>query len=81
MPVHWDDFTRPLDQPLRAFPLVVDLDGFFEDMARTRPKVRVMTQGLAEPVSFMEDIADFSAAEQRLIMRDNGMSLIQRRSA
>ncbi len=51
VPVHWDDFTRPLDQPLRAFPLVVDLDGFFEDMARTRPKVRVMTQGLAEPVS------------------------------
>ncbi|WP_372780421.1 amidohydrolase family protein [Litorivivens sp.] len=38
-------------------------------------------EGLAEPVSFMDDIAEFSAAEQRLIMRDNGMSLIQRRRA
>lgn len=49
VPVHWDDFTRPLDQPLRSFPLAVDLDEFFEDMARTRPQVQVMTLGLAQP--------------------------------
>ncbi len=36
-------------------------------------------EGLEEPISFIEEIADFSAEEQRLIMRDNGMSLIQRR--
>lgn len=36
-------------------------------------------EGLEEPVSFIHDIADFSKKEQRLIMRENGMGLIQRR--
>ncbi len=29
IPVHWDDFTRPLSKPLRPFPLIVRLDRFF----------------------------------------------------
>lgn len=29
IPVHWDDFTRPLNKPLRPFPLIVRLDRFF----------------------------------------------------
>ena len=29
IPVHWDDFTRPLSKPLRPFPFIVRLDRFF----------------------------------------------------
>lgn len=29
IPVHWDDFTRPLSAPLRPFPFIVRLDRFF----------------------------------------------------
>lgn len=50
-PVHWDDFTRPLHEPLRSLPLGVDLHRFFEDMARLRPAVEVRTLALAEPVA------------------------------
>jgi len=42
VPVHWDDFTRPLGATLRPFPLVVRLDRFFEGMAR-RPGLAVQT--------------------------------------
>ncbi|WP_165797328.1 MBL fold metallo-hydrolase [Solimonas fluminis] len=42
VPVHWDDFTLPLDQPLRPFPLVVRLDRFFSGMAQ-RPEIQVQT--------------------------------------
>lgn len=43
IPVHWDDFTRPLAEPLLPFPLIVHLDRFFSDMARLRPRVQVQT--------------------------------------
>lgn len=38
-------------------------------------------EGLEDPVSFVDDLQDFNAQEQRAIMRDNGMALIQRRPA
>lgn len=50
IPTHWDDFTRPLDQPLLPFPVVVRLDRFFDDVSRLRPELRVATLALAEPV-------------------------------
>jgi len=43
IPVHWDDFTRGLDEPLMPFPMVVRLDRFFDDMARLWPSVEVQT--------------------------------------
>lgn len=43
IPVHWDDFTRPLAEPLVPMPLVVRLDTFFADMRRLRPTVQVHT--------------------------------------
>lgn len=49
-PVHWDDFTRPLDAPLRPAPVAVDLDAFFAGMAR-RPDLRVQVLPLAQPVA------------------------------
>jgi L-ascorbate metabolism protein UlaG (beta-lactamase superfamily) len=43
IPTHWDDFTRPLDQPLLPLPFGVDLEGFFADAARLRPQLEVLT--------------------------------------
>ena len=43
MPVHWDDFTRPLEARLLPLPIVVRLDRFFDGMARLRPRVAVQT--------------------------------------
>jgi L-ascorbate metabolism protein UlaG (beta-lactamase superfamily) len=44
IPTHWDDFTRPLSQPLIPFlPVVVRLDRFFADMEVLRPAVQVQT--------------------------------------
>jgi len=51
VPTHWDDFTRPLDQSLRPFPIIVHLDRFFADMARLRPGLRVETLRAGEPVA------------------------------
>ena len=50
VPVHWDDFTRPLDQPLQTFPFVVRLGAFFDHMVQTRPEVQVVNLGLGEAV-------------------------------
>ena len=36
-------------------------------------------EGLADPVSFVNDLPGFSKDDIRLIMRDNGMGLVQRR--
>jgi len=38
-------------------------------------------EGLADPVSFVDDLPGFSKDEVQLIMRDNGMGLVQRRRA
>ena len=51
VPVHWDDFTRPFDEPLRPFPLVVRLDRFFDAMAERRPDIAVQTLELNRPVA------------------------------
>ena len=37
-------------------------------------------EGLAEPTDFVEDLAGFSDDEIRLVMRDNGMGLVERLS-
>jgi L-ascorbate metabolism protein UlaG (beta-lactamase superfamily) len=41
IPVHWDDFTRPLDEPLRPLPLAVRLDRFFARVDQERPDLSV----------------------------------------
>jgi L-ascorbate metabolism protein UlaG (beta-lactamase superfamily) len=46
--VHWDDFTRPLDAPLRPIPLAVDLAGFATDLRRLRPRLALHTLPLGE---------------------------------
>ena len=51
IPTHWDDFTRPLDQPLLPFPVIVHLDRFFADMARLRPDLQVRTLEVNQPVT------------------------------
>jgi predicted TIM-barrel fold metal-dependent hydrolase len=38
-------------------------------------------EGLADPVSFVNDLPGFAKDEVQLIMRDNGMGLVQRRPA
>ena len=43
IPVHWDNFTLPLDKPLEPFPFVVRLDDFFANMRRLRPAIQVQT--------------------------------------
>jgi L-ascorbate metabolism protein UlaG (beta-lactamase superfamily) len=53
-PVHWDDFTRPLDAPLLPFPVAVRLDRFFEDMARLRPQLAVRTLEPGKPAALWE---------------------------
>lgn len=49
MPVHWDDFTRPLDKPLLPLPLAVNLNKFFRQMD-ARPDLAVQTLQLNQPV-------------------------------
>lgn len=49
IPTHWDDFTRPLDQPLLPFPVIVHLDRFFSDVARLRPSLEVRTLEVNQP--------------------------------
>ena len=53
IPMHWDDFTRGLDQPLLPFPLVVRLQKFFDQM-RARPDLRVQTLDAFEPVELFK---------------------------
>jgi L-ascorbate metabolism protein UlaG (beta-lactamase superfamily) len=50
VPSHWDDFSRPLEAPLRPFPVVVRLDRFFASLRERRPDLNVETYPLAEPV-------------------------------
>lgn len=47
--VHWDDFTRPLDRPLRPIPFAVDLPRFTAGVRRLRPALVVDTLPLAQP--------------------------------
>lgn len=50
VPIHWDDFTRPLDAPLRPMPLIVRLDRFLEHIGRTRPALERSSFDLLTPV-------------------------------
>lgn len=57
MPIHWDDFTRPLEAKLLPFPLGVRLDRFFESMARERPDLEVQTLELGRRVALFPGAA------------------------
>jgi L-ascorbate metabolism protein UlaG (beta-lactamase superfamily) len=48
VPLHVDDMFRPPDQPFTPMP-GVDLQGFFDDLSRLRPQLRVDTFPLGEP--------------------------------
>lgn len=50
IPIHWDDFTKPLGEPLVPMPFVVQLDDFFSDMRRLRPAIQVQTMLPDDPV-------------------------------
>ena len=41
IPVHWDNFLRPLTPPLQAMPLVVDLPAFVQQVRSLRPGLRL----------------------------------------
>ena len=56
IPAHWDDFTRPLDAPLRPFPIGVRLDRFFENMA-SRPDIAVQTLEVGRRVALFPQAA------------------------
>lgn len=51
IPMHWDDFTRPLSEPLKPLPLLVRLDRFFAGMDELRPQLAVRTLDLGQPVA------------------------------
>lgn len=61
VPTHWDDFSRPLDQPLRPFPVIVHLDRFFAGMARLRPELRIETLAVGQPVALFPASASSGA--------------------
>lgn len=48
--VHWDDFTRSLERPLRPMPVVVDLAALFDALAR-RPDLDVSVPQLNRPIA------------------------------
>jgi len=49
IPVHWDDFTRPLTAEVRPMPVVVDLPGFFAQISSLRPELSVVTLPIGQP--------------------------------
>lgn len=48
IPMHWDDFTRPLDQTMQPSPVTVRLDKFFAAMAQ-QPDLQVQTLDVGQP--------------------------------
>ena len=61
VPIHWDDFTRPLDQPLRPLPYVIDrFDKTMEGLTALAQRDQV-TLGLA-PVFSAIDLRPYSPA-------------------
>ncbi len=52
-PVHWDDFTRPLDRPLTPLPFAVRLDRFFAAL-RQHPELRVYGLNMGVPVTLFD---------------------------
>lgn len=52
IPIHWDDFMRPLDRPLRRsmlFPYCIQLTGFRARVAQVLPESRVCMAELFRP--------------------------------
>ena len=74
--------------PVEAFREHVWVSPYYED---DLPKLRDLigadhvlfgsdfphAEGLAEPTEFVNDLEGFSAAETRLVMRENGLSLVR----
>jgi L-ascorbate metabolism protein UlaG (beta-lactamase superfamily) len=54
VPIHWDDFTRPLDAPMVPLPVLVNLPRFFDATAHLRPGLQIQTLELAEPVRLFD---------------------------
>jgi L-ascorbate metabolism protein UlaG (beta-lactamase superfamily) len=50
VPVHWDDFTRGLDEPLRPLPGVVRLDRFLAHLEQHRPELQVQALPMGQRV-------------------------------
>lgn len=50
VPMHWDDFTRPLDQPLVPLPLAANLPKFFKGM-QAHPELQVLTLDVGQKVA------------------------------
>ena len=50
LPVHWDDFTRPLDSPLEPLPFIVDIPAFLEQTRALRPELYIRSLPLGIPV-------------------------------
>jgi predicted TIM-barrel fold metal-dependent hydrolase len=78
--------------PREAFRKHVSVSPYYEDdIAELRELIgadRILfgsdyphAEGLADPVSFVNDLPDFSKDDVQLIMRDNGMALVQLRPA
>lgn len=51
LPVHWDDFTRPLDAPLEPLPFIVDLPAFLDQTRQLRPDLQIRSMPLGVPVA------------------------------
>lgn len=61
IPIHWDDFTRPLSQPLKPLPYGIDrFDQTMQDLTRLAQRDQV-TLGLA-PVFSALDLGRYSPA-------------------
>lgn len=50
LPVHWDDFTRPLDEPLEPLPFIVDIPAFLNQTRELRPELQIRSLPLGVPV-------------------------------
>jgi len=48
--LHWDDFTRPLSEPLRPLPVGVDLPDFFRTARTLYPDIRFQALPLGQAV-------------------------------
>ena len=51
LPVHWDDFTRPLDAPLEPLPFIVDIPAFLEQARALRPELQIRSLPMGVPVA------------------------------
>ena len=50
LPVHWDDFTRPLEAPLEPLPFIVDIPAFLDQTRALRPELQIRSLPLGVPV-------------------------------